>query len=256
MPLKTEELRKELQSRFLRIPWIAKGKLENLSVLIVGIGNLGSPVAYMLYGLGVKRLYLVDKDIVEASNLPRQMLFSISHLTKPKALVAAETLKAKFGDCVETKITPLAITVQDARISWNEIDVVFSCVDNPETRKFVLEKALGRGIPLVDMGLEEKEGQFGYALLVDREKYQEGACVDCYADFSGKSDSTPGCRVASAAPYTGMLIASAGLGMFVQHLMSHASGANFFYIDFNSMTSSFDFLKKRASCRTCGGKNA
>lgn len=252
MPLKTEDLRQELESRFLRIPWIKKERLA-LNALVVGIGNLGSPIAYMFHGLGVKRLWLVDKDVVEPSNLPRQMLFSLSHLGKPKAVAAAEVLKEKFGVCSETQVLPLAITVQDAAIPWSEIDVVFSCIDNPPTRKFVLDRALENRIPLVDMGLEEKEGQSGYALLVDRERYPEGACVDCFADLSGPE--TPGCRVASAAPYSGILIASSGLGIYIQHLMDHAQRKNFFYLDFNGFDCVFDFLKKRASCKTCGGGN-
>lgn len=250
-------LRKELFSRFLLIPWINWSVLRKLVILVVGIGNNGSPIAYMLYGLGIAGLYLIDNDCVSVSNLPRQMLFSFPQLYMPKVSAASEALKAKFGDCIKTELALFPKRIQDAKIPWSKINLVFCCVDNHDARKFILEKCLANKIPLVDMGIEANEGQFGYVLYIDKKKYPDGACIDCFVDFSRKTKpkNNDGCRVASATPYTGMYLASAAMGMFTHHAMNHVKKkANFFRADFNSMESSFSFLKSRASCDSCGVK--
>jgi hypothetical protein len=244
---------KELQDRFDRIPWVNVDVLRNLTALVVGLGNLGSPVAYMLYSMGIGKIHLIDKDIVDISNLPRQFLSSISDIGKPKATVAAKTLKKRFGGYILTDVVAMSADVRYVEIPWEEINFVFSCVDNPDARKFVLEQALKYNIPLIDMGLEFREGQFGYALLVDRKVYPDGACVDCYANLSEGAEDLFGC-IAGAASYTGMAVASGGIGLFVQHIFKHLRRrANYFCIDFNVPDSWFNFLKQRNSCNTCGG---
>jgi molybdopterin/thiamine biosynthesis adenylyltransferase len=61
--------------------------------LLLGVGGLGSGVAVSLARLGVKKLILIDKDVVDPSNLNRQLLFSPQHVGKPKVEVAAEILR-------------------------------------------------------------------------------------------------------------------------------------------------------------------
>ena len=70
----------------------------------------------------------------------------------------------------------------------NEIDFdfVFLCVDNHRARKHVLEKCLESGTPLIDMGPEFRESRFGYIVLVDKNAFPEGACINCYTDLSKK----------------------------------------------------------------------
>jgi len=55
--------------RMLRVPWINYEKFSELEVCVIGLGNTGSPAALMLHSLGLKRLVLIDRDIVEVSNL-------------------------------------------------------------------------------------------------------------------------------------------------------------------------------------------
>ena len=68
--------------------------LRHTSVLIVGVGGLGSPIALYLAGAGIGRLGLVDDDVVSASNLHRQVLYGDDQVGQSKAVCAAQRLKA------------------------------------------------------------------------------------------------------------------------------------------------------------------
>ena len=232
--------------RMLRIPWIKKCLLEKLRVAVVGLGNTGSYTATMLYGLGLKELWLIDKDEVELSNIQRQFIYSEDSLRKPKVECAKEFLLSRFSG-MKTKIK--AVIADIRYFTGFDFDFVFCCVDNNSARKAVLEKCLEKRIPLIDMGLEFHESQAGHVILVDRERLQEGACVNCYMDLS--RDNYRGGCIAAGIPYSGASVASAAVGMFLHHLMKPRR-VNYYFIDFNSADSGFMFLKRRKSCEVCG----
>ena len=76
-----------------KIGVVGQKKLLKSSVLIIGVGGLGSPIAFYLTALGVGKIGIVDKDTVEISNLSRQIIFSTSDLKKNKPSVAVKKLK-------------------------------------------------------------------------------------------------------------------------------------------------------------------
>ena len=90
----------------MRIQNWDQAKIEESVCLILGVGGIGTGVAMGLARLGVKKLILVDKDIVDVSNLNRQILFSPQHVGRPKAEVAAEMLKAYHLINPKTEIEP------------------------------------------------------------------------------------------------------------------------------------------------------
>src|SRR3989344_3139388 len=71
----------------------AQKKIENSTVTIIGVGALGTVAASLLARAGIKKLVLIDRDVVEESNLPRQLLFTEKDLGKSKALCAKEKLQ-------------------------------------------------------------------------------------------------------------------------------------------------------------------
>ncbi len=231
--------------RMLRIPWMDHEKLRKLRVGVVGLGNIGSPLAIMLYGLGLKELWLIDKDEVELSNIQRQFMYTEKDLKKPKAVAAKEFLEGRFKG-LSTKIKAV---VADVRFIDLDLDFVFCCVDNNKARKAVLEKCLEKQIPLIDTGLEFYESQAGHVLLVDKQIFPEGACTNCYLDLSREIEYKGGC-IAAGIPYSGAAVASPAVAMFVHHIMKGIN-VNFYFVDFNSMMSEFWFLKKRKSCEVC-----
>lgn len=236
---------KAFLDRSLRIPWFDYSKIKGMRIAVIGIGNTGTHVALMLYGLAPGELCLLDKDIVEATNIQRQFMYSEKDINKPKVEVARDFLLGRFR--LKTRVKTLAVDVR--YLSDFDFDFVFSCVDNIPARKAILEKCLEKGIPLIDMGLEFYESQAGHVLLVDKKRFPDGACLDCYFDFGKKREYRGGC-IASGIPYSGAIVAGVAAGMFVQHVMKELK-ANYYFIDLNSCTSWFTFMKRRETCRTC-----
>ena len=88
---------KDRYSRHLALPGFDEShqlKLKNARVLVVGAGGLGCPALQYLTAAGIGTIGIIDADIISISNLQRQILFQEADLGKPKALVAAERLKA------------------------------------------------------------------------------------------------------------------------------------------------------------------
>lgn len=233
--------------RTLRIPWFDRKKMKELRVTVIGAGNTGSQLLIALHGLGLGRIDIFDRDVVELSNVQRQILYSERDIGKPKAHAAAEFLKNRFSG-LSTEIKGHVYDVCYL-MQLGDADYVFCCVDNDETRRRVLIECLDRGIPVIDMGLEFRESQAGYVLVVDRNLFPDGACTNCFMELDGSGYGEGGC-VAAGITYSGGIVANVAAGMFVQHVHRRLK-RNFFFTDLNSCTAEFMHLKRRASCRLC-----
>ena len=126
--------------------------LANVSVAVVGLGGLGSVVAQELAHLGVRRLVLVDDDLVEASNLSRLVGASLASVGEYKVDVAQASITR----------TTIASDVQAMRMNVRELaaidavtsaDIVFGCVDTDAGRMILNEAALAYLIPYIDCGV-------------------------------------------------------------------------------------------------------
>ncbi|OYT40498.1 MAG: adenylyltransferase [Desulfurococcales archaeon ex4484_58] len=133
-------------------------KLKNASVLVVGLGGLGSVASYYLVSAGIGRLILVDNEVVELSNLQRQILYTVDDLGRKKALVAKERL-SKLNPNVEIIVYPEKFTLELGSRLVDQVDVIVDALDNWETR-FLLDKlAFKHKKPLVHAGVEGFHGQ-------------------------------------------------------------------------------------------------
>lgn len=133
-------------------------KLRRSTVLIVGVGGLGSVASFYLVAAGIGKLILVDEGLIELSNLQRQILYTVDDIGKPKVIVARERLKKlnpdteiiavqeKFDDALADELIPQA-------------DVVIDALDNWETR-IILDRAAWRhSKPYVHAGVHGFYGQ-------------------------------------------------------------------------------------------------
>lgn len=240
------EIRRLFLDRTIKIPWFREEMMRDTRVTVVGLGNIGSQLLIALCGLGIGEVTLIDKDIVEFTNLQRQTVYSYKDLNRPKVDAAVDFVKRRYS-ALEIKTKRMVCDVRYAELP--ESDYVFCCVDNDEARKVVLDQCLQSGTPLIDTGLEFYESQAGHVLVVDRKLFPDGACVDCYLDL-GRGSPEAGC-IAAGITYSGGTVANVAAGMFVQHVHRKLK-ANHFFIDLNSCTAEFMFLRKRESCRTCG----
>lgn len=152
---------RERYERHLRLPEIGlDGQLRLLGskVLLIGAGGLGSPAALYLAAAGVGTLGIVDMDVVDASNLQRQVLHDSTRIGEPKVDSAAAALRALNPDIhVITHATRLDHTnVLDLVEGW---DVIVDGADNFATRYLLNDASVKLGIPVVHGSIYRFEGQ-------------------------------------------------------------------------------------------------
>jgi len=123
-------------------------KLRAASVLIVGVGGLGTPISLYLTGAGIGHLGIVDDDIVSVSNLHRQVLYTEAEVGQPKADCAARRLTALNG---EVTVTPYAyrLTEANAEAIITHYDLVVDGCDNYVTRYLLDDVTHRHGIPFI-----------------------------------------------------------------------------------------------------------
>ncbi len=136
----------------------AQKKLKAASVLVVGSGGLGSPVLLYLAAAGVGHIGIVDFDVVDESNLQRQVLFSINDIGKPKVEVAKARLEA-LNPHIKITIHNSKITSENALTLIKDYDVVADGTDNFPTRYLVNDACVLTGKVNVYASIFQFEGQ-------------------------------------------------------------------------------------------------
>lgn len=136
----------------------AQQRLLSARVCVVGVGGLGSPAAMYLAAAGVGQLTLVDEDVVDESNLHRQLLFTTPDVGQPKLEVAAAHLRAINPD-VQVVLHSSRLNAENAAALTRDHDVVLDATDNFPTRYALNDACLAHGIPLVYGSVARFEGQ-------------------------------------------------------------------------------------------------
>ncbi|MCY4638814.1 MAG: molybdopterin-synthase adenylyltransferase MoeB [Chloroflexi bacterium] len=137
---------------------VGQRKLRGASVLVVGAGGLGSPVALYLALAGVGRIGLVDFDVVDLSNLQRQILHQTADVGRPKILSAKESLLA-YNPHVTVETHELPLTSDNALEIIPSYDIVVNGADNFATRYLANDAAYLSGKTLVDGSILLFDGQ-------------------------------------------------------------------------------------------------
>src|SRR3990167_9529763 len=167
-------------------------KLQNAKVCVVGVGGLGNPITTRLAAMGVGTLRIVDRDVIELSNLHRQTMFDESDVGQVKVEVAAKKLQKLNPDC---KIEALAISVNDytALEVVEGCDVVIDALDSVNAR-YALNKACVKfGIPFVTGAAVGVSGQT-FTILP-----KESACYYCMFPELNE-DTMPTCSIEGVHP--------------------------------------------------------
>lgn len=133
-------------------------KLKAARVLIIGMGGLGHPVAQYLAAAGIGTLGLVDNDVVTASNLQRQILFTEADIGKPKTAIAAARLRA-MNPHVTISEHALRLDGDNAGALIEGYDVVVDACDNFATRFIVNDMCFAREKTLVSGAVGRFDGQ-------------------------------------------------------------------------------------------------
>lgn len=133
-------------------------RLRQSSVLIVGVGGLGAPISLYLAGAGIGTIGLVDDDVVSASNLQRQILYSEAEVGTPKAIRAKERLETLNSE-IQVNAYPFRLTKENADGIIRRYDIVVDGCDNFATRYLVNDTCVRWGKTYVYGAIRAFDGQ-------------------------------------------------------------------------------------------------
>ncbi len=174
--------------------------LASAHVVVIGCGGIGSPALQYLAAAGIGRLTLIDDDVVDASNLQRQTIFSLADLGRSKADTAAEWVR-RFDLALEVHALNRRITRANAAECIAGATVVLDGCDNFATRLAVSDACVKAGIPLTSAAIGRFQGQ-----VANFAGHLPGQ--PCYRCWVGDAFDTDDCDTCAA---DGVLGAMAGM---------------------------------------------
>jgi molybdopterin-synthase adenylyltransferase len=209
-------------------------------VLVIGMGGLGCPVSLALARAGVEHLTLMDDDVVELSNLHRQLWHHPADLGRLKVESAMAKLSAQFPT-LSLDAVPHRVTSANAAAVFNGHDVVVDATDGVETKFVLSDVAVATGIPLIYGGVVRFEG---LAMRIER----GGPCLRCV--FEEAPLDGPTCSRA------GVLGSMAGVMGGLQALLVdrpiQAPTSMLHVVDGLSLSFRTVAISRRPDCEACG----
>lgn len=226
-------------------------RLKSAKVLVVGAGGLGSPALLYLAASGVGVIGVVDGDVVEASNLQRQVIHAEPRIGMPKVFSAEIAMKA-LNPFIEVRPYNRQLIEETAAALIGEYDLVLDGTDNFDTRYLVNRTCVALGKPLISGAITQWEGQIS---LFDPAK--GGPCYACVFPVRPAPGLVPTCAEAGvASPLPGIIGA-----MMAMEAVKHLTGAGetlagrLMIHDALYAETRVIGVKKRADCAVCGGRH-
>ena len=133
------------------IGYIGMEKLKDAKICVVGAGGIGNPVLNQLVGMGIGNIRIVDRDVVEISNLHRQHLYTDVDIGKVKVEAALERLQ-KMNPNVKIEAIPISVTKYTAEKIIKDYDIVIDALDSIDARYALNDACLKLGIPFIYAG--------------------------------------------------------------------------------------------------------
>ncbi len=237
-------------SRHLKIPEVGeKGQLKLLGskVLLVGAGGLGSPAAVYLAASGVGKLGLVDNDIVDESNLQRQILHWTSSVGIPKTDSARRTLFEVNPD-VKVETYNLRLDATNALDIMEGYDVIVSGSDNFATAYLVNDAAVTLRKPVVYGSIFRFEGQASTFIPY------EGPCYRCLYPVATPADLAPSCDEAGVLGVLPGIIGIIQATEAIKLLLGVGDPLSGRLLTYDALGTTFRQFKIRRdpNCQTCG----
>ncbi len=225
---------------------VGQRKLIDSKVLIIGAGGLGSPIALYLALAGVGTIGIVDFDIVDVSNLQRQILHTDADVGRPKTISAKETLLAHNPD-VNVIIHEELIDSDNAMDIIPDYDVIVNGADNFATRYLVNDAAYLAGKPLVDGAILVFDGQ--------ATTYQPGqGCYRCMFPEPPPPGEVPNCAEAGVIGALPGLVGSIQALEVIKLVMGVGDTLTSRMLLIDALTMDFREIKIRRNpdCKLCG----
>jgi len=207
-------------------------KLSNAKVLVVGAGGLGCPVLQYLTAAGIGTLGVIDHDLVETSNLQRQILFGTSSIGLNKAIAAKARLE-DLNPTIDIQAYPKKLTHLNALALFEKYDIIVDGTDNFTTRYLINDAAILKNKPIVYGAIYKFEGQ------VSVFNYENGPSYRCLFPTFPKEGSVTNCSEVGVLGVLPGIIGSMQANEVIKMVLGFAnvlSGKLFCYNSRNSET--------------------
>jgi molybdopterin-synthase adenylyltransferase len=228
------------------IGFIGMEKLRNSKVCVVGVGGIGNPVVTQLNAMGIGKIRIVDRDVIEISNLHRQHLYTEQDIGKVKVEAAIEHLKRRNTD-VEIEALPISVTPYTAENIVKGFDVVIDALDSIDARYALNDACIKQHIPLIYAGAL---GMLGSVCTI---LPYESACLRCIFPALSEDDM-PTCSTEGVHPSILYLVGGIQVSEAVKILLEQKPSLvnTLLYIDLNEL--SFERIKmfRHDKCSACG----
>jgi adenylyltransferase/sulfurtransferase len=224
-------------------------KLLESKVLVVGAGGLGAPVLMYLAAAGIGTLGIVDHDVVDLSNLQRQIIHSVDDIGRPKTRSAAERL-----DTLNPDITVVEhrtrLTANNAMDLFQDYDLVVDGSDNFTARYLCNDTCFALKKPLVSAALVRFEGQ-----LSTFKAYEGGPCYRCLFPEPPDPDLVPRCDTVGIFGAVAGVMGSLQATEVLKELLGLGTSMAGQLLLFDALDQTFRKIKvpKDPECPTCSG---
>jgi len=239
-------LRYSRQIMLEEIGYIGMEKIKDTTICVVGAGGIGNPVVTQLVGMGIGKIRLVDRDVVEVSNLHRQHLYTDDDIGKVKVEAAVERLQ-KMNSSVKIEAIPISVTKFTAEKIVKDCDIVIDALDSIDARYALNDACIKLGIPFIYAGAL---GMVGSVCTILPNK---SACLRCiFPELS--EDEMPTCSTEGVHPSILYLVA----GVQVSEAIKIAIGQQpslvnkLLYIDLNDLVFDKIEMYRHDKCPSCG----
>jgi adenylyltransferase/sulfurtransferase len=221
-------------------------KIRRAKVCVVGAGGIGNPVITQLVAMGVGKLRIVDRDVIEVTNLHRQHLYTDEDIGRVKVEAAADRLH-RLNPGVEIEPVPTSVTRYTADNIVNGFDIVIDALDSVDARYALNDACIKYNIPLIYAGAIGVTGSVSTILP------KRSACLRCMFPELNEEEM-PACSTEGVHPSILYLVA----GIQVSEAIKIITGQQptlvdkLMYIDLNEL--SFDKIKmsRQDECTACG----
>jgi len=223
-------------------------KLRDSKICVIGIGGIGNPIVTQLTAMGIGKLKIVDRDVIEISNLHRQHLYTENDIGKVKVEVAVERLKG-INPTVEIEAVPVSVSKYTAESIIKGFDVVIDALDSVDARYALNDACIKFGIPFIYAGAL---GMLGSVCTILPNK---SACLRCIFPALAEDDM-PTCSTEGVHPSILYLVS----GVQVSETIKIITGQQptlvnkLLYIDLNELSFDKIHVFRQEECPSCGSK--
>ena len=246
----TSELERNARHIVLReIGGPGQKRLKNAKVLVIGAGGLGSPVLSYLAAAGIGTIGVIDDDVVDNSNLQRQVIHDDADIGRPKVQSALDSMTAQ-NPHVNVRPYKRRLTEDIAADLFAEYDLILDGTDNFETRYLANRAAVKTGRPLISGALSQWEGQVSLFHPAD-----DAPCYQCVFPKAPEAGLAPSCAEAGVVGPLPGVVGSMMAVEAIKELAGAGEGLRGRMLIYDALFAEVRTIKisRRENCETCGG---